>query len=112
MALSCGNIGLAPIAEIEFNLCRSSIKWAEYAAIGAACVATDYGPYQRDCENGKDAILCKSREEWAEALKTLLWYSGKREEIAKNALAKVKREYNLDFVADRWIEVFQQVNEK
>jgi glycosyltransferase involved in cell wall biosynthesis len=112
MALSCGDIGLAPIAEIDFNLCRSSIKWAEYAAIGAATIATDYGPYRRDCVNGKDAILCKTKQEWTEGLSFLILSEQKRREIAGNALKKVKRDYNLDFVADRWLSVFEEVNKQ
>lgn len=112
MALSCIDVGLAPIAEIDFNDCRSSIKWAEYAAVGAATLATDYGPYARDCKNGSDAVLCHTKDEWVEALKMLIEQPDRRKGIAENARKKVAKDFNLDFVADRWVEVFQAVHKQ
>ena len=109
MALACGDIGIAPISEIEFNDCRSSIKWAEYAAYGTACIATDYGPYRRDCINGSDALLVRTQDQWHDALCELIQNETLRRRIAANAKTRVKTEFNLDFMADRWVEVFKSV---
>lgn len=110
MALSCGDIGIAPITEVAFNDYRSSLKWYEYSAIGAATVASNFGPYRRDCTDGVDALLCKTKGEWKDALALLITDQGKRMELADNALKKVKRDFNLDFVVDKWISVFNEVN--
>lgn len=107
MTLACPTVGIAPISEIAFNEGRSSIKWAEYAMAGAVTVATDFGPYRRDCENGKDAVLVKSREEWADALERMLRNPEERQRIVQNARAKVKSRFNLDFVVDEWMNVFK-----
>lgn len=110
MNLVCADIGIAPISEIGFNDCRSSIKWAEYAALGTACVATDYGPYKRDCTNGVDAILVRERDEWFEALRRLITDESERKKIAEAALSKVRQSFNLDFVADKWVDTFKEVH--
>ena len=60
----CCDIGIAPLSNILFNDCRSSIKWVEYSALRMATVATDFGPYARDCVNGETALLVKEKDEW------------------------------------------------
>lgn len=39
------DIGIAPLADIEFNRMRSNVKLKEYSAAGAAWVASPVGPY-------------------------------------------------------------------
>lgn len=100
------DIGIAPIAEIDFNICRSSIKWCEYSALKVATVATDFGPYRRDCVNGSDALLVHGKDGWYDGLRSLIVDDAKRKTLARNAYERVKRDFNLDFVVDRWAEVF------
>lgn len=38
---------MAPINPIEFNFCKSFIKYMECAALGIPCFATDCLPYSR-----------------------------------------------------------------
>jgi len=40
------DIGLAPLADTEFNRCKSAVKWLEYSAAGCAGVFQDLEPYE------------------------------------------------------------------
>jgi len=104
----CCDIGIAPISKIEFNECRSSIKWLEYSALKMATVATEYGPYSRDCVDGETALLVKEKDEWYGALSKLLEDETARKGLGERAYRKAKRLYDLDVMADRWMEVFGQ----
>lgn len=107
-ALICADIGLAPISEIDFNECRSSIKWCEYSAYKVATIATDFGPYRRDCRNGEDALLVRGKDGWYEGLRSLITDESKRLALAQAAHDRVKRDFNLDFMVDRWMEAFSK----
>ena len=104
----CGDIGIAPIEMTPFNDCRSSIKWIEYAAMKTAVVATDYGPYRRDVENGKTGLLVKTKEEWNKALTRLIEDEAYRRQLGANAYSHCKLKHNLDFVVDEWMKVFAE----
>ena len=102
------DIGIAPISNTPFNDCRSSIKWLEYSALKMAIVATDYGPYRRDCKDGHTAMLVKERDEWYGALSKLLEDEQARKGLGERAYRDAKARFNLDFMADTWMSVFTQ----
>ena len=104
----CCDIGIAPISKIEFNECRSSIKWLEYSALKMATVATNYGPYARDCVDGDTALLVEERKEWYGALSRLLEDAEARKGLGERSYRKAKRLYDLDTMVDKWMDVFNQ----
>ena len=104
----CCDIGIAPIRDWDFDDCRSNIKWLEYSAMKMATVATDFGDYNRTMENGVDSLLVKEKEQWVEALSKLIEDEEYRKHLAETAYRKVKKHYNLDYVVDRWIDVFKE----
>ena len=104
----CCDIGIAPISKIEFNECRSSIKWLEYSALKMATVATKFGPYERDCEDEVTALLVDGKEEWYGALSKLLEDAEARKDLGERAYRKAKRIYDLDVMVDTWMSVFSQ----
>lgn len=105
----CCDIGIAPISKIGFNDCRSSIKWLEYSALKMATVATRYGPYSRDCDDGITAYLVDGKDEWYAALSKLLVDAEARKGLVERAYRKAKRTYDLDVMVDRWMNVFKGV---
>jgi hypothetical protein len=65
------DIGLAPLRPSLFNRSKSEIKFLEYAANGAAVVASQHGPYERTIVNGETGLLVQSPHEWSRALRDL-----------------------------------------
>lgn len=58
------DIGLAPLAPIEFNRGKSPNKVLEYMARGIPVVASDFGPYRGFVEHGVTGFLVRSPDEW------------------------------------------------
>lgn len=63
------DIGLAPLRPSIFNNSKSEIKFLEYAAAGALCVASNTGPYARVIEQCVTGVLVDRPHEWAVALR-------------------------------------------
>jgi glycosyltransferase involved in cell wall biosynthesis len=95
------DIGCAPLAETAFNRCKTPIKAMEYAAAGAAVVAspTVYGNL---IMHGVTGFLCERREEWTQALLYLLEHEDERRTMAKKLGYVVRQEYNLQRQYWRW----------
>ena len=66
------DIGIAPIADTEFNRCRSHIKALEYGALGIPVVASSVGPYRDFVQHGVTGFLVRNNHEWVTALRTLV----------------------------------------
>lgn len=79
------DIGLAPLRPSLFNRSKSEIKFLEYAAAGAAVIASRHGPYERVIEQGRTGLLVGSPHEWTSALRELTSDWGTRMELAANA---------------------------
>lgn len=99
--LSMIDIGCCPLNPEPFNLAKSPIKAWEYAAAGAAVVAspTVYGDV---LEDGVDALICRTADDWEAALELLINQPELRRDLADRLLAKVVTHHTLQANAWRW----------
>jgi len=89
------DIGVAPLVDDEFNRCKSSLKWSEYASMKIPAVCSDIPPYQ--CvEDGKTGFLAKTDDEFVEKISRLVDDEVLRREIGQNAYDKNFADYNLE----------------
>lgn len=95
------DIGCCPLADTHFNRCKTWIKALEYAASGAAVVAspTVYGDLISD---GRDGIIAHSVEDWYDALVRLVESANVRNRLAQNLLLKVKTFHALESNVLAW----------
>ena len=107
-SLAC-HIGLAPITESDFNNCRSALKWMEYSALKIPTVASDFGPYKRKMKDGETGLLVTEQDEWFKAMSLLIENEDMRENLGGNAYREVKARFNLDFVVDKWMSVYNTI---
>lgn len=87
----------------------------EAGAVGTACVATRVGGALEIIEEGKDGLLVPPRDEaaMAEAIFRLLQNRSEAKEMARRLREKVEREFSLDQMAEKTLEVYRQTkNEK
>lgn len=90
------DISVAPLEDNQFNRCKSNIKWFESAYIPSAFVASNIEPYKGSVEEGKTGLLVNNdSESWYEALESLVINKQLRQTIAKNAQAKVKKDWDI-----------------
>jgi glycosyltransferase involved in cell wall biosynthesis len=80
------HIGLAPLIETPFNLCKSSIKTMDYAAMGMAVLASDMPVYRGSVADGAAGFLVANDcAAWYAALNWLVRDEDLRRSIAAGA---------------------------
>lgn len=90
------DIGIAPLANNEFNICKSEIKWEEYSALGIPTVASNVPPYSLSIAHGKTGMLASGKDEWSEYLSALIESEERRRALGDAARAHVLADYELD----------------
>lgn len=92
------DIGLAPLAPLEFNASKSALKIVEYGARGIPCVASDIGPYRGFVEHGVTGFLVRGPEDWARYVGALADDPAMRAEMGA-AARKVSEGF---IIQERW----------
>lgn len=65
------DIGLAPLADRDFNRSKSNIKVLEYAARGIPSIASDHPVYRGFIKHGENGFLVKRDHEWLKYMSIL-----------------------------------------
>lgn len=86
------DIGLAPLNETPYNICRSDVKFIEYASRGVVPVVSDVGPYKKYPKHGDNAFRYESIESLENILKKLMSNRTLIQSIQKKAYDYVKME--------------------
>lgn len=95
------DIGLAPLLETPFNLCKSSIKAMDYAALGMAVLASDMPVYQGSLADGPAGQLVPNDPRaWYSALNWLIRDGGLRRSMAAGSRAAFCEQASLASQAD------------
>ncbi|MBS1868413.1 MAG: hypothetical protein JSS99_02010 [Actinobacteria bacterium] len=79
--LAALDVGIAPLADIEFNRARSDLKLKEYAAAGVPWLASPIGPYAALGEQQGGRLVADDR--WFEELTRLVDKPRERRRLAK-----------------------------
>lgn len=103
------DVGIAPITDIGFNRARSSVKLKEYAAGGAAWLASPVGPYLGLGERQGGRLV--GDDDWHAALARLLDKARERQKLAKRA-ATWAQSQTMEANADAWEAIFRDAIER
>jgi hypothetical protein len=101
------DIGICPLAPIEFNLMKANTKWVEYTSVGAAVVASRGTVYDECCADGC-GLLADTTEEWLAALEKLVNSPDARFNQVRRAQEKLSSEYTLDRLREQVLNIFAQ----
>jgi glycosyltransferase involved in cell wall biosynthesis len=66
------DICLAPLAENEFNTCRSELKLVEAGVKKKAFVGQDFGIYSQHIRHNVNGLLAKTSDDWYNHIKNLI----------------------------------------
>lgn len=66
-----GHIGIAPLADLNFNRAKSGIKAQEYQALGIVPVVADWPQYRDVVMHGETGFLVRTPAQWVDALAAL-----------------------------------------
>jgi len=86
------HVGIAPLEDHPFNLCRSDVKFIEYASRGAVPVCSDVGTYSRTLEDGVNGFLFDTPARMVELLDTLADDRGLMRDMAARAYDYIAEE--------------------
>ena len=89
------DIGICPLMNDEFNLCKSALKWSEYSSIRVPSVCSDLTPYDV-VEEGVTGLKAKTEDEFVEKVGLLVENEKLRRDIANNAFDKNYADFNLE----------------
>lgn len=103
------DIGICPLANTEFNICKSELKWEEYSALRIPSVCSNIPPYSLNVKDGKTGYLCSDTKDWVDALTILVGSETKRKELGNNAREYIEQHYDLDKNAYRYLEAFESL---
>jgi len=104
------DIGIAYVADNEFNSFKSNLKILEYGAIKAMPLASKklYGEYIDDTVNG---VVYADATDFRHKLSYYIRNAKERREIAENAFQNVKDNYNFEDVLPKYFELFLETAE-
>ncbi|HBO34406.1 MAG TPA: hypothetical protein DD636_06680 [Anaerolineaceae bacterium] len=105
------NIAIAPLENIPYNHCKSSIKYFEYSATGLPGVYSRVTPYSSVIEEGINGFTAATVDEWIDKLSQLIENSQLREAMALAAQETVKRDWLLSDHAHLWPDTYAQIAE-
>ncbi|MEL0633149.1 glycosyltransferase [Pseudoalteromonas carrageenovora] len=101
--LEQADINLAILNDNEVNGCKSELKWFEAACVGVPSVLSSTANYRDVINNSQDALMVTAPSEWEEALTSLITNQQLREKIANNALKRVKAEYTVKALGEKFV---------
>lgn len=103
------DIGVAPLIDNNFNRAKSNLRWLEYSALSVPCVASNVQPFKTSIKDGEDGLLCRGSQAWYNALKRLIQSAEERKKLGESAYQRIKRDFNMDAVTDRYIRVLEEI---
>lgn len=105
------NIAIAPLENIPYNHCKSSIKFFEYSATGLPGVYSNVTPYASVIKDGVNGFTAATVDEWIDKLSQLIENPQLRESMALAAQETVRRDWLLSDHAHLWPETYAQIAE-
>lgn len=105
------NIAIAPLEDIPYNHCKSSIKFFEFSAMGLPGVYSRVTPYTSVVEEGVNGFTASTISEWIESLSQLIENPQLREKVVLSAQETVRRDWLLSDHAHLWRETYAQIAE-
>lgn len=106
-ALTTIDVGLVPLRDTPFNRAKSYLKALEFAAVGAAVVASPT-PANRELANTVPMILASTPEEWHWAITELVTNPGWRAEMGRIAQERVMALRTYEARAEHWARAWER----
>ncbi|MFA5132707.1 MAG: glycosyltransferase [Candidatus Paceibacterota bacterium] len=106
-----GTVGFAPIIANKFNVCKSNLKFLEYAAQKIITVASDVHPYSTSIVDGETGFIVKDNKEWYDKAVCVLENEELIEKVTSAAYEYVKDNFDIDDTYKYWETAITEVLE-
>jgi glycosyltransferase involved in cell wall biosynthesis len=107
------DIGIAPLADDEFNRAKSNLKFLEYTYCSIPTVASSVYPYKHTITHNENGILIENSKQWYDELEKLVLDKRKRIELIVNARKFVSDNFtfknNGDLIISKWEKIISEM---
>lgn len=101
------DIALIPLAQDDYNQCKSSVKWLDYSAAGIASIFSDVSVYSDVVTHNKTGYLLPNQHAlWLKQIVALIESPQQRQKIALAAQKEVQADFNLQHHAARYHQIY------
>jgi len=103
------DVGLAPVADLDYSRYKSDLKYREYGARGLAGIYSHIPLYRSSVDHGRTGFLAvNSREAWYEAIKGLIEDPGAASRIGQAARNEIAANNAPEKYAQFWREIIDR----
>jgi hypothetical protein len=102
------DIACCAVADNAFNRAKTPIKVWESTLAGSVCIATP-ALYGQAVDDGVDGRLAETREEWLQALRTLVDDAQMRKRLRLEQRRRIAQQHTLERNAWRWPLAWQTI---
>jgi len=99
------DIGVYPLALVDWVSGKSGLKAIQYMAFGIPCVATNVGTTPMLIRHGENGFLVRSEEEWLNALEQLMDDPALRTRLGEKARRDAVAKYSIHAIAGQYRRV-------
>lgn len=105
------DIGIAPLVDCNFNRSKSNLRWLEYSALKIPTIASGISHFNQSIDHGETGFLVKDNDlrTWKETLELLITTPAVREHVGKNAYKRVKKDFNVQRNAPKYLRLLKQL---
>jgi glycosyltransferase involved in cell wall biosynthesis len=101
------DIFVAPLTNNVYNACKSDIKRSEVATAKKPFVAQDIRQYREAIDDGVDGFLCKTSDDWYNAIKRLIDNKELRKKIGENGYNRVIKTRRPELLVNDYANFFK-----
>lgn len=85
------HIGIAPLIDTSFNVCKSGIKFYDYSALGLSSICSRVAAYEDVVDDGLNGMLVDNNVfSWYQALRSLILNENLRLKLATSAMQSLE----------------------
>ena len=103
------DIGLYPLPKEEWVKGKSGLKAIQFMSVGIPVIATDTQINRKVILNNKTGILVKSEKEWFSALKKIIENKKLRENMSKNSIYHVRKNFSVDVNKHKYLKILNNL---
>lgn len=103
------DIFIAPLVDNAFNRGKSNLRWLEGSALSIPTVASNVGHFKETINDGVDGFLADNETDFEAKLQRLIDSRKLRKKMSKEANARVRRDFNVDYQVLKYRDILQEI---
>ncbi len=101
------HIGIMPLTDDDWSRGKCGFKALQYMSLGIPALVSPVGVNTKIVDDGVNGFLCKTYNDWECAIKRLIEDSEFRNQVSKNAIAKIQSHYSVRSNTENFLSLFE-----